>query len=278
MRTSVADIRGMKERKERIPVLTAYDVVTARIADAAGIPILLVGDSLGMAVLGYDTTIPVRLDDVIYHTRAVVRGSEKALVVADMPFMTYHRSVESALENAGRCVQEGGAQAVKLEGGTIVAETIRRLVACGVPVMGHIGLLPQSVNQLGGFKVQGKTLDQAKRLLADAAAVEEAGAFSIVLECIPAGLSALITERLAIPTIGIGAGPSCDGQVQVVSDILGWTPEFKPRHAKVYTTLAEVTRDAIGRYADEVKSGAFPTSEHGYTIEKSVLEELRKGG
>lgn len=221
MRITTADIRKLKQEGKRFAALTAYDVVTARLVDEAGIPIILVGDSLGMVVLGYENTIPVTLDDILHHTRAVVRGSRNALVVADMPFMTYHTSIAQAMETAGRCIQEGGAQAVKLEGGQPVAESIRAMTRAGIAVMGHIGLTPQSVHQLGGFKVQGKTVAQAERLLDDALAVEEAGAFAIVLECIPAELSRLITARLSIPTIGIGAGPDSDGEIQVISDILG---------------------------------------------------------
>jgi len=276
VRVTIGDIQGFKERGEKFAALTAYDYVTAKLVDAAGIPIVLVGDSLGMVVLGYENTIPVRLDDVIYHTRAVVRGSSRALVVADMPFMTYQKSPEQALENAGRCIQEGGAQAVKLEGGVRVAGTIERLVRSGIPVMAHIGLTPQSVHQLSGFKVQGKTSEAAKRLVEDAIAVEEAGAFSVVLETVPADLARLITDRLAIPTIGIGAGADCDGEIQVVSDILGWFTDFTPKHTRRYADLAEAAGEAISSYAEDVKSRRFPTAENSYSIDDAIVREIEE--
>ncbi|MDO8637609.1 MAG: 3-methyl-2-oxobutanoate hydroxymethyltransferase, partial [Dehalococcoidia bacterium] len=215
MRITVSDIKEMKQKGQKIPMLTAYDYSFAKLVEEAGIPLILVGDSLGMVMLGYTSTIPVTMEDMIHHTKAVVRGTQRSLVIGDMPFMTYHTSVAEALRNAGRFIQEGGAQAVKLEGGEMVAETVHRLVSVGIPVQGHIGLTPQSINQLGGFKVQGKTPEAALRLLKDAQALEEAGAFSVVLESVPYALSALITKRLSIPTIGIGAGAGCSGQVQV---------------------------------------------------------------
>lgn len=274
MRLTIAEIKEMKQRKEKIPMLTAYDYATAKIMDEAGIPLILVGDSLGMVVLGYESTIPVTMEEMLHHTRAVVRATKRALVIGDMPFMTYHATVSEALHNAARFIQQGGAQAVKLEGGEVVAETVERLVNCGIPVMGHIGLTPQSIHQLGGFKVQGRTPEAAKRLLRDALALEEAGTFAIVLESVPAPLSKLITEKVSIPTIGIGAGPDCDGQVQVISDLLGLFTEFVPRHAKQYARLAEVINDAIATYIAEVKEGAFPTMKHGYTMDESLLQEL----
>jgi len=277
MRVTIGDIQRMKEEGVKFAALTAYDYVTARLADEAEIPIILVGDSLGMVVLGYENTIPVRLDDIIYHTRAVVRGSTRALIVADMPFMTYRISPEQALENAGRCIQEGGAHGVKLEGGEALTRTISRLVSSGIPVMAHIGLTPQSVHQLSGFKVQGKTLDDAKRLIDDALAVEEAGAFSVVLETVPADLARLITNRLSIPTIGIGAGADCDGEIQVVSDILGWYTDFLPKHTRRYVELAKEAREAIGRYAEDVRERRFPTAENSYTLEASVLRRIEEG-
>jgi len=276
VRITVSDIRKMKAEKQRFSALTAYDVATARLLDKAGVPLLLVGDSLGMVVLGYENTIPVTLDDVLYHTRAVVRGTQRPLIVADMPFMTYHRSVEQALENAARCLQEGGAQAVKLEGGRTMAPTIERLTSVGIPVLGHIGLTPQSVHQFGGFKVQGKTLAAARRLLDDATAVEDSGAFGIVLECIPTGLAGLITERSSIPTIGIGAGPLCDAQIQVSSDILGWLPDFTPKHTRPYAHLASVTSDAFRRFQEDVSAGAFPSEKESFSMPDDVLAELRK--
>ena len=261
MRVTITEIKEMKQRKEKIPMLTAYDYVTAKIVDEAGVPLILVGDSLGMVMLGYESTIPVTMEEMIHHTKAVARGAKKALIVGDMPFMTYHTSVSDALHNAARFIQEGGAQAVKLEGGEVVAEKVRRLVDCGIPVMGHIGLTPQSIHQLGGFKVRGRVVEEAKRLLNDARVLEEAGAFAIVLECTPAPLSKLITQELGIPTIGIGAGPDCDGQVQVISDLLGLYTDFVPKHAKRYASLAGEIKTAVSSYISEVKSHSFPTME-----------------
>jgi 3-methyl-2-oxobutanoate hydroxymethyltransferase len=274
MRVTTTEIKEMKQKKEKIPMLTAYDYVTAEMVDEAGVPLILVGDSLGMVMLGYESTIPVTMDEMIHHTKAVVRGAKKALVVGDMPFMTYHISLSDALHNAARFIQEAGAQAVKLEGGEIVADTVRRLVGCGIPVMGHIGLTPQSIHQLGGFKVRGKGLEEGRKLLNDARILEEAGAFAIVLECIPAPLSKLITQKLAIPTIGIGAGPDCDGQVQVISDLLGLYTEFVPKHAKQYARLAGEIKTAVSSYVGEVKSRDFPTAEQSYTMDESVIDVL----
>jgi len=265
----------MKQRKEKIPMLTAYDYVTAKMVDEAGGPLILVGDSLGMVMLGYESTIPVTIDEMIHHTKAVVKGAKKALIVGDMPFMTYHGSVSDALHNAARFIQEGGAQAVKLEGGEVVAEQVRRLVDCGIPVMGHIGVTPQSQHQLGGFKARGKVLEEAKKLLIDACVLQEAGAFAIVLECTPALLSELITQKLAIPTIGIGAGPDCDGQVQVISDMLGLYTDFVPRHAKQYARLAEEIKTAVSSYISEVRSVNFPTMENSYTMDEGLIKQLR---
>ena len=255
-------------------MLTAYDYSTAKLVDEAGVPLILVGDSLGMVVLGYQSTIPVTMDEMIHHTKAVVRGTKQALVIGDMPFMTYHTNISDALCNAARFIQEGGAQAVKLEGGVTVAETVKRIVDCGIPVMGHIGLTPQSVHQLGGHKVQGKTPEAAERLLMDARALEQGGAFAIVLELVPAPLSKLITQKVGVPTIGIGAGPDCDGQVQVISDLLGLFADFVPKHAKQYAKLAGSIRTAIAEYIGEVKSGSFPTAEHSSTMDESLLEQL----
>jgi 3-methyl-2-oxobutanoate hydroxymethyltransferase len=274
MRVTITEIKDMKQKKEKIPMLTAYDYVTAKMVDEAGVPLILVGDSLGMVMLGYESTIPVTMEEMIHHTKAVVRGAKKALVIGDMPFMTYHVSVSDALHNAARFIQEGGAQAVKLEGGEVVAEKVRRLVDCGIPVMGHIGLTPQFMHQLGGFKVRGKELKEAKKLLNDARILEEAGAFAIVLECTPEPLSKLITQKLNIPTIGIGAGPDCDGQVQVISDILGLYTEFVPKHAKQYARLAGEIKTAVSSYISEVKSLSFPTMEHSYTMDESLIKQL----
>ncbi len=274
MRITVNTIREMKQKKEKIVMLTAYDYSTARLVDEAGVPLILVGDSLGMVLLGYESTIPVTMDDMIHHTKAVVRGSKQAMVIGDMPFMTYHTSVADALRNAARFIQEGGAQAVKLEGGVTVAETVKRIVECGIPVMGHIGLTPQSIHQLGGHRAQGKTPEAAMRLLNDARALEQAGAFAVVLELVPAPLAKLITQELSIPTIGIGAGPDCDGQVQVISDLLGLYSDFVPKHAKQYVRLAGEIKTAIASYISEVKSGAFPTMEHCPAMDERLLEGL----
>lgn len=276
MRVTISEIKEMKQKKEKIPMLTAYDYITARMVDEVGVPLILVGDSLGMVMLGYESTIPVTMDEMLHHTKAVVRGAKKALVIGDMPFMTYHASVSDALYNAARFIQEGGAQAVKLEGGEIVTEAVKRLTACGIPVMGHLGLTPQSIYQLGGFKVQGKAPETAQRLLKDACTLEEAGAFAIVLECIPAPLSRLITQRINIPTIGIGAGPDCDGQVQVISDILGLYTDFVPKHAKRYARLADEIKVAVADYVAEVKSASFPTMKHSTPMDESLLAPLNK--
>ena len=277
MRVTIIDIKEMKQKKEKIPMLTAYDYMTAKMVDESGVPLILVGDSLGMVMLGYESTIPVTMSEMIHHTKAVVRGAKQALVIGDMPFMTYHTSISDALHNAASFIQEGGAQAVKLEGGEVVAEQVRRLVECGIPVMGHIGVTPQSMHQLGGFKARGKVVEEAKKLLNDASILEEAGAFAIVLECTPAPLSKLITQKLTIPTIGIGAGPDCDGQVQVISDILGLYTEFVPKHAKRYANLAGEIKTAVADYISEVKSLSFPTAEQSYTMDESLIKQLTAG-
>jgi len=276
MRISITQIKEMKRKGEKIAMLTAYDYSTAKLIDEAGIPLILVGDSLGMVVLGYESTIPVTMDEMIHHTKAVVRGTKQALIVGDMPFMTYQVSFDEALRNAARFIQQGGCQAVKLEGGESVAETVKRIVSCGIPVMGHIGLTPQSIHQLGGFKIVGKTPEAALRMLKDATALDAAGAFAIVLECIPEPLSKLITEQVSVPTIGIGAGKHCDGQVQVISDLLGLYTDFVPKHAKQYTRLFEVIKNATSSYIGEVKAGTFPTEKQSYPLDESVLTELRK--
>ena len=274
MRVTINRIKGMKPKGEKITMVTAYDYSTAKIVDQVGIPLILVGDSLGMVILGYESTIPVTMDDMLHHTKAVVRGTKRAMVIGDMPFMTYQISIEDALRNAARFIQEGGAQAVKLEGGVTVAEKVRRVVECGIPVMGHIGLTPQSVHQLGGFRVQGKTSEAATSLLEDATALEEAGAFGIVLETVPAPLAALITQRVSIPTIGIGAGVGCDGQVQVINDILGSFTDFVPKHAKQYARLSDIIQSALAEYYDEVRAGRFPTDQHSFSMDESILASL----
>lgn len=274
MRTSILDIQKMKVSGQRIPVLTAYDATSAKLVEAAGVPAILVGDSLGMVVQGHETTLPVTLDEMIYHTRAVVRGTKKALIILDLPFMSYKISVEQALTNAARAMQEGGAGAVKLEGGEMLALTVARVVASGIPVMAHIGLTPQSVHQLGGWKIQGRDKDSARRLIDGAIALEQAGAFALVLETIPAPLAKEISVHLHIPTIGIGAGPYCDGQIQVFHDLLGMFEDFIPRHAKRYATLGEEIKRAVGAYADEVHSGAFPTREHSFDMDETIVTAL----
>jgi len=265
----------MKQKGEKIVMLTSYDYSTAKLVEEAGVPMILVGDSLGMVVLGYETPIPVTMDVMIHHTTAVVRGTSQALIVGDMPFMTYHVSIEDAMRNAARFIQEAGAQAVKLEGGITVAEKVKRLVDCGIPVMGHLGLTPQSVHQLGGLKVQAKSLEAARQLIDDAIALEQAGVFSIVLEAVPYKLAELVTNKVSVPTIGIGAGPYCDGQVQIINDILGSFIEFVPKHAKQYAKLADIMSNAITEYYNEVKSGTFPTEKHSFIIDESVLAELK---
>jgi 3-methyl-2-oxobutanoate hydroxymethyltransferase len=275
MRTTIQQVKDFKAKGEKFAVLTAYDYTTARIVDRAGIPVILVGDSLGMVVLGYESTIPVTMDEMIHHTKAVVRGSEKAMVVGDMPFMTYHITIEETLKNAARFIQEASAQAVKLEGGVTVADKVKKLVDCGIPVMGHIGLTPQSINQLSGYKVQGRSPEAAKKLLADAQALEAAGAFAIVLETMPAELSAYITSKIGIPTIGIGAGAGCDGQVQVISDLLGLFTEFVPKHAGQYAKLADLITDAVKAYSGDVKNGVFPIAQQSFTMNQNVIDALR---
>ena len=256
-------------------MLTAYDYPSAQLVEAAGVPIILVGDSLGQVVLGYDSTVPVTLDEMLHHTRAVARGATSALIVGDMPFLTYNVDEKQALVNAGRFLQEAGAQAVKVEGGTRIAPTVRRLTEAGIPVMGHIGLTPQSIHQMGGYRVQGRTPRAAARLLADAQALEDAGAFSLVLEVVPSALARLISQRLRIPTIGIGAGPDCDGQVLVLHDMLRFHSEDgTKKHAKEYADLAGTARRAMTEYVSDVRAGAFPGLEHGFAMDESVIAEL----
>jgi 3-methyl-2-oxobutanoate hydroxymethyltransferase len=270
MRVSIQDLRAYKQRGERFSMLTAYDYATARTLDAAGIPVLLVGDSLGMVVLGHETTLPVTLDDIIHHCKTVVRGAHNALVVADLPFLTYQVSPEEALRNAGRLIQEGGAQTVKLEGGRELAGTVERIVDAGIPVMGHLGLTPQSVNQLGGFRVQAKTTETIRDLLRDARALEAAGAFALVLECIPAAAAKIVTESVSIPTIGIGAGPDCDAQVQIISDLLHLIPGRIPKHARAYLEVGDLVRQAVEQYDADVRAGAFPTEKESFALPKGV--------
>lgn len=266
----------IEKKQQHIPItmLTAYDFPAAQMMDEVGIDIILVGDSLGMTVLGYETTLPVTMEDMLHHCKAVSRGAKNPLLVGDMPFMSYQVSVEEGVRNAGRFLQEAGMDAVKLEGGREKIEVIRKIVACGIPVMGHIGLTPQSVHQLGGFRTQGKTANAAMKLIRDALALEQAGIFALVLESIPEKLGRLISERLVIPTIGIGAGGGCDGQVLVIHDVLGLYDQFKPKFARQYANLRKVMVDAITSYKEEVISGTFPSNEHVYPINDQEWEKL----
>ena len=274
-RISVHQLKQWKAEGKRFAMITAYDYPSARLVEQAGIPIILVGDSVGSVVLGYESTVPVTMDDILYHTRAVVRATSKAIILADMPFMSYQANADEAVRNAGRLLQEGGATAVKLEGGSHVAPLVRRMVDCGIPVMGHLGLTPQSVNQFGGHKVQGKTPAAAAKLLQDARALEEAGAFAVVLETIPAPLARMVTERITIPTIGIGAGADCDAQVQVFHDMLGIYDDRRTlKHAKRYAVLGETIREAVRAYIGEVEGGEFPTREHSFEMDEATLSEL----
>jgi 3-methyl-2-oxobutanoate hydroxymethyltransferase len=263
--TTVLDVQRFKDEGRRFAMLTAYDYLSARILDEAGIPILLVGDSLGMVMLGYPTTLPVTLDEMIHHAKAVARGSRQALLVGDMPFMSYHLSTEQAIASAGRFLQEAGMHAVKLEGGGHVVEITRRLTEIGIPVMGHLGLTPQFVHQMGGFKVQGKTEAQAGRIMADAKELEQAGAFSLVLEGVPSALAGRISKALRIPTIGIGAGPQTDGQVLVFHDVMGLTTGKAPKFVKRYANLADDIARAANQFSEDVRTGAFPDPEHSYS-------------
>ena len=271
------DVLRFKAEGRRFAMLTAYDYPTARLADEAGIPILLVGDTLGMVVLGHQTTVPVTLDDVVHHAAAVARGATEALLIGDMPFMSYQPSAEMAMRSAGRLLQEAGMHAVKMEGAGRVVEAVHRLTEAGVPVMAHLGLTPQSVHAIGGFRVRGRTAEAAERILADARELEEAGAFSLVLEAVPAELARTVTQALSIPTIGIGAGPHCDGQVLVVHDMLGLTVGRVPRFVKRYANLGEQAVEAMRAFAREVAEGDFPAAEHTYAGESS-RESTRHGG
>ena len=273
MRLRTTALKEMKLAGNQITCITAYDYQMALLVEEASIEVILVGDSLGNTVLGYDSTIPVTLNDMIHHTKAVARASKSSLIVADMPFLTYNVTIEESLRNAGRLIQEGGAQAVKLEGGKPVANVIRKLTELGIPVMGHLGLTPQSVHQMGGYMVQARTFDQAKNLIEDAQILQESGAFAVVLEAVPSELAKLVTERLSIPTIGIGAGNYCDGQIQVINDILGFS-SHSPRHSKQYADINAVVLNALNAYAQEVRDGKFPTSKESSYIDSQVLNDL----
>ncbi len=274
MKNTVLTFREAKEKGEKLTMLTAYDYSTAKLIDEAGVNSILVGDSLGNVILGYEDTLSVTMEDMIHHGAAVARGAKNALVVIDMPFMSYQASVYDAVVNAGRLMKEGRAGAVKLEGGKEVCPQIKAIVAAGIPVVAHLGLTPQSINAFGGFKVQGKSEAAARKLLEDAEAIEEAGAFAVVLECVPAKLAELITKELQIPTIGIGAGNVCDGQVLVYQDMLGMFSDFTPKFVKRFATVVEVMKEAFGAYCREVQEGTFPAKEHEYTIADDVLEKL----
>ncbi len=275
MRLTIRDLQRMKTNGERIAMLTAYDATSARLSEAAGVPALLVGDSLGMVIQGHTSTIPVTLEQMIYHAGIVTRVTQRPLVVGDLPFMTYSVSVEQALTSAARMMQEAGVNAVKVEGGAFMAPTIARLTENGIPVMAHLGLTPQSVNQFGGYRVQGRDLDAAQRLLHDAEAVQDAGAFAVVLELVTTPVAQAITERLRIPTIGIGAGPGCDGQVQVFHDILALYDALMPRHSKLYAQAGEAIRQGIADYVREVQSGEFPTEAHSFAMPDEAAAALR---
>lgn len=274
MRTTIREIAALKRRGKRIAMITAYDYTSARIVEDADVDIILVGDSLGQVVLGYDSTVPVSMEDMVHHIRAVVRGTKKVHIVGDLPFMSYQASRSDAIRNAGRLLKEGGAQSVKLEGGRHVGKTIRKIVQAGIPVMGHIGLTPQAVNQLGGYRIQGRTTKAAVELIEDAKAVEDAGAYSIVLEGVPSQLAQIVTERLTIPTIGIGAGVHCDGQVQVFHDMMGLYTDFTPKHARKYAHIADVMSGAVSDYIQDVRAQSFPSEDESFTLSQEVLAEL----
>ena len=276
MRITTRDIRARKKSGEKLVMVTAYDAPTARIVDQAGVDMILVGDSVGTNVLGLDSETRVTLDDVIHHARAVARSAANALLVGDLPFMTFRVSIEQALAASARMIQEGHVQAVKLEGGAEVAGRVEAITTAGIPVMGHVGLTPQSVNELGGYRAQGRDSKGARAVVDGALALESAGAFAIVLESIPHRLASWITERMSIPTIGIGAGPYCDGQVQVIHDIAGWNPDFLPKHARRFGNVAEEFRKAVASYVEEVRGGAFPTERNSFRISDSVMEDLRE--
>lgn len=273
---TVRDIRAMKEQGAKITVLTAYDARFAGLIDEAGIDMVLVGDSLGMVVLGYESTVPVTMAEMLHHARAAKKGVQRAVLVGDLPFLSYQVDQREAIANAGRFLKEAGCDAVKLEGGAEVCDTVAAIVRAGIPVMGHIGLTPQTAGQLGGYKVQGKDLESAQKMLRDAKALAAAGAFALVLECIPDQLAAAITEAISIPTIGIGAGPHCDGQVLVTHDLIGMFEKFVPRFVKQYANLAPQIKEAIAAFRDEVRSGAYPDAAHSFPMPDAVVRQLRE--
>ncbi len=271
---TTTSLRRMKDEGRKITMLTAYDYSTAKILDEAGVDMLLVGDSLGMVMLGYDSTLPVTMEEMLHHTKAVTRGTSNAMVVADMPFLSYHISVAESVRNAGRFLQEAGAQAVKLEGGREMLEPIKAIIRAGIPVVGHLGLTPQQIHQLGGFCVQGRSEEQARKILEDAKILEEAGVFALVLECVPAPLGKLVSESLSIPTIGIGAGSACDGQVLVIQDLLGLYTNFTPKFVKQFAKLNVPMTEAVKQYIEEVRASTFPAPEHTFGMEESLLKKL----
>ncbi len=271
---TVTTFKASKKKGERISMLTAYDYTTATLLEEAGVDSLLVGDSLGMVMLGYENTLQVTMDDMIHHTRAVARGRRRALLIGDMPFLSYHVSTEEAVRNAGRFIQEGGCQAVKLEGGRDVLEKIRAILKAQIPVLGHLGLTPQSVHAMGGFKVQGRDLEAARQILDEALLLQDAGVFGVLLEGVPAELARIITEKLEVPTIGIGAGPHCDGQVLVIHDMLGMFRKMRPKFVKTYTQGGDAAVAAVREYIQEVRSGAFPGPEHSFTMDERLLSSL----
>jgi len=276
MKKTVATFKEAKIKGKKLTMLTAYDYTTAKLLDEAGIDGILIGDSLGMVMLGYDNTLQVTVEDVLHHTKAVARGTKSALIVADMPFLSYHVSVEEAIRNCGRMVQEGMANAVKLEGGAEIIDKVRGIVNAKIPVMGHLGLTPQSVNMFGGFKVQGKTKEAVKKLIDDAILLEEAGVFAIVLECVPEEVGALITDAVSIPTIGIGAGSKCDGQILVIQDILGMYTDIIPKFVKQYRQMGNEIRNGVIEYIEDVEGGLFPEEKHTFKIDKDEIEEISK--
>ncbi|MBU3216878.1 3-methyl-2-oxobutanoate hydroxymethyltransferase [Clostridium estertheticum] len=274
MKNSVSTFMSAKKAGTKLTMLTAYDYSMAKIIDECGVNGILVGDSLGMVCLGYKDTLSVTMDDMLHHTKAVVRGTKNALVVGDMPFMSYQTSLYDAVKNAGRFLQEAGASAIKLEGGAVVCPQIKAIVAAQIPVMGHIGLTPQSVNMFGGFKVQGNNSITAKKLIEDAKKIEDAGAFAITLECIPAKLAELISNEVTIPTIGIGAGGGCDGQILVYQDMLNMFEDFKPKFVKSFANVGDLMRSGFKSYIKEVTEGTFPSSEHCFKIDDEILKNL----
>lgn len=276
MKKTIATFKDAKKNGKKLTMLTAYDYTTAKLLDEAGVDGILVGDSLGMVMLGYENTLQVTVEDVLHHTKAVARGTKDALLVADMPFLSYHVSVEDAITNCGRMIQQGMANAVKLEGGIEIIDKVRGIIHAQIPVMGHLGLTPQSVNMFGGFKVQGKTKEAIKKMIEDAKLLEDAGVFSIVLECVPAEVAEMISQKISIPTIGIGAGPGCDGQILVIQDVMGMYDQLTPKFVKQYRQLGNEIRNGVIEYIKDVENGSFPEEKHCFKSDKAELEEINK--